>query len=194
MARPRKCVCCGEVIGADEASIPYKGRYAHERCFNVAMKSIHESKQKKLNEKSKSKGKKSKPAAELKNKLSEEEYKSKQQYYSYIRGLMKEEQIPAKVYAVTEDYMKKYGFSFDGMYQTLVYLNEIIRKELTGDIVGIIPYYYTEADKYYKNLEKVEEMNKDMDISKMYRKKTIVVQPKKSNHNQIDITEIGDNS
>ena len=107
---------------------------------------------------------------------------------------MKEEELPAKVYAVSEDYIKKYNFSFDGMYQTLVYLNEIIKKELTGDIVGIIPYYYTEAEKYYKNLEKVEEMNKDMDISKMYQKKTIVIQPKRSNHNQIDITEIGDNN
>lgn len=193
MAR-RKCVCCGEWIGAGEASVPYKGRYAHEKCFNIAMKSIHNDKQKKLEEKSKSKGKKRKPAAELKNKLSAEEYKTKQQYYGYVRELMKEEELPAKVYAVSEDYIKKYNFSFDGMYQTLVYLNEIIKKELTGDIVGIIPYYYTEAEKYYKNLEKVEEMNKDMDISKMYHKKTIVIQPKKSNHNQIDITEIGDNN
>ena len=40
MAGKRKCVCCGEFIGAGEESVPYKGRYAHIKCFQIAVKAL----------------------------------------------------------------------------------------------------------------------------------------------------------
>jgi hypothetical protein len=77
------------------------------------------------------------------------------------------------------------------MYQTLVYLHEIIEKELVGDVVGLIPYYLTEAQAYFKSIDRVEEANKDIDVSKMYKEKVIVIQPKKRIAKQIDIESIG---
>lgn len=192
MARQRKCVICNELI-VDEQGVPYKGRYAHQKCFNIAMKTLQKDKNKqidKIAEKKKA-GRKARPKAELKEALSEEEYEKKQQYYKYLRQLIEENELSAKVYALTEDYIKRYEFTYESMYQTLVYLHEIVEKDLTGDVVGIIPYYHSEAMQYYESINKVAELNKNIDISNMYKEKTIVIQPRKRKIKQIDIESIG---
>lgn len=184
----RKCVICGEWIEDNSQSVPHKGRYAHDFCFNIAMKTIRNDKSEKLEKASASKSKtKKKPKVELKDPMSEEDYGHKKAYYEYLRMLVGE--LSAKVYVLTEDYINKYGFTFEKMKKTLVYLNEIIHKDLVGDVVGIIPYYYTEAQNYYDNIEKLANENKD-GISNMYQTKTIVINPRKKAVKQIDITSI----
>lgn len=192
MARQRKCVICNELI-VDEQGVPYKGRYAHQKCFNIAMKTLQKDKNKQIDKIAEKKkvGRKARPKAELKEALSEEEYEKKQQYYKYLRQLIEENELSAKVYALTEDYIKRYEFTYESMYQTLVYLHEIVEKELTGDVVGIIPYYHSEAMQYYESINKVAELNKDIDISNMYKERTIVIQPRKRKIKQIDIESIG---
>lgn len=187
----RKCVICNELL--DEQGVPYKGRYAHQKCFNIAMKTLQKDKNKEIDKVAEKKkvGRKAKPKAELKEALSEEEYQKKQQYYNYLRRLVEGQELSAKIYALTEDYIERYRFTYESMYQTLVYLHEIIEKELTGDVVGIIPYYHSEAAQYYESIDKVAELNKDIDISQMYREKTILIQPKKKKIKQIDIESIG---
>lgn len=187
----RKCVICNELL--DEQGVQYKGRYVHQKCFNIAMKTLQKDKNKEIDKvrEKKKVGRKAKPKVELKEALSEEEYQKKQQYYNYLRGLVEGQELSAKIYVLTEDYIGRYQFTYDSMYQTLVYLHEIIEKELTGDVVGIIPYYYSEAAKYFESIDKVAELNKDIDISKMYKEKTILIQPKKKKIKQIDIESIG---
>lgn len=193
MGRPRKCVICNESIGADEVSVPYKNRYAHQRCFNVAMKTLQKNKKEKLNKNSSDKKKKAKPAVELKDGVTEEEYQEKKKYYTYLRKLI-DGDLSAKIYAVSEDYIKRYGFTWESMYSTLVYLNEIKEKELIGDIVGIIKYYHDEAQDYYTSVRKVEENNKDKDISTMYKPNIVYINPKKRRVKQLDIESIGGGS
>lgn len=187
----RKCVICNEIL--DEQGVQYKGRYAHQKCFNIAMKTLQKEKNREIDKVAEKKkvGRKAKPKAELKEALSEEEYRKKQQYYNYLRELIDGHELSAKIYALTEDYIEKYKFTYESMYKTLVYLHEIIEKELTGDVVGIIPYYHSEAAQYYESIDKVAELNKDIDISKMYKEKTILIQPKKKKIKQIDIESIG---
>lgn len=187
----RKCVICNEIL--DEQGVQYKGRYAHQKCFNIAMKTLQKEKNKEIDKVAEKKkvGRKAKPKAELKEALSEEEYRKKQQYYNYLRELIGGQELSAKIYALTEDYIERYKFTYESMYKTLVYLHEIIEKELTGDVVGIIPYYHSEAAQYYESIDKVAELNKDIDISKMYKEKTILIQPKKKKIKQIDIESIG---
>lgn len=187
----RKCVICNEIL--DEQGVQYKGRYAHQKCFNIAMKTLQKEKNREIDKVAEKKkvGRKAKPKAELKEALSEEEYRKKQQYYNYLRGLIDGQELSAKIYALTEDYIERYKFTYESMYKTLVYLHEIIEKELTGDVVGIIPYYHSEAAQYYESIDKVAELNKDIDISKMYKEKTILIQPKKKKIKQIDIESIG---
>lgn len=197
--RLKKCVCCGELIGVDETPIPYKKRYAHEKCFNVAMKALQKQKKEELKEKEaeakeKKKGPKPKPLAELKDGMSEEEYAEKKRYYEYVRSLHEDDELPVKVYALSEDYIKRYKTNFAELYQVLVYLHEIRGMELTGDIVGIIPYYLSEVRMFYAGIEKVEENNKDVDISKMYHQKVIQIRTPKKHIRQIDIESIGKES
>lgn len=192
MARNRKCVLCDDLI-TDEQGVPYKGRYAHQKCFNAAIKALQGNKIEKISnaEQKRKKVSKAKPKTELKEALSEDEYQNKQIYYHYLKKLIGEEQLSAKIYALSDDYIKRYGFSYEKMYQTLVYLHEIIEKELTDDIVGIIPYYYTEAMQYYDNIKKIEAKNRNIDITHMYKERTIVVQPKKRKIKQLAIETIG---
>ena len=189
----RKCVICGEWIEDDSQSIPYKSKYAHILCFNTAMKVIKKDKDEKLAEKSKSQTKTKsapKPKAELKDAVSEEEYAEKKQYYQYLRELIDGE-LTAKVYALSDQYITRYNFTFKEMYQTLVYLHEIVEKELVSDVVGLIPYYYDQAKDYFASIDRVEEANKDVDVSKMYKEKVVRIQPKKRIAKQIDIESIG---
>lgn len=187
----RKCVICNEIL--DEQGVQYKGRYAHQKCFNIAMKTLQKEKNREIDKVAEKKkvGRKAKPKAELKEALSEDEYRKKQQYYNYLRELIDGQELSAKIYALTEDYIERYKFTYESMYKTLVYLHEIIEKELTGDVVGIIPYYHSEASQYYESIDKVAELNKDIDISQMYKEKTILIQPKKKKIKQIDIESIG---
>lgn len=188
----KKCAICGKTI-IDEQGVPYKERFVHENCFNIAIKTLHKDKVEKLEKKSdNTKTKTNKKAkVELKESLTEEEYRDKKMYYDYLRGLMIDSQLSAKAYVLSEDCIKKYDLCFKGMYLTLLYLHEIIEKELTGDIVGIIPYYYEEAKQYYLSVEKIEQENKDVMPTKMYKEKIIKITPKQKKIKQIDITQIG---
>lgn len=193
MAR-RKCVCCGEWIGTDEVPIPYKNKYAHQKCFNIAIKAIQMDKAEQTARKktdSKNKSSQTKPPIELKNAISEEEYAQKKQYYQYLKQLLDTDVLPAKVYALSNDFISKYGFSFYSMYQTLVYLHEIIEKELTGDIVGIIPFYHNDAQEYFNSIQEIEEKNYNIDASQLYQTKTIQIQTKRNKIKQLDIENIG---
>ena len=193
MAAKHKCALCGEYINTPSDEVPYKSRFVHKTCFNASLKLIKKDKDNQLKEKTESKKRAKaapKPKAELKDAVSEEEYAEKKQYYQYLRELINDE-LSAKVYALTDQYISRYSFTFKEMYQTLVYLHEIIEKDLVGDIVGLIPYYYDQAKHYYKDLEKVSESNKNIDISQMYKEKVVVIQPKKRIIPQIDIGSIG---
>jgi hypothetical protein len=188
----KKCKICNESIIGEEG-VPYKGRTVHQKCFNIVVKTLQKNKVEKITEaeEKKKRGRASKPKAELKSGLSEEEYKEKQDYYNYIRSIVGKEELSAKTYALSEDYIKRYGFTFFSMHRTLIYLHEIISKELTGDIVGIIPYYHTEALQYFSSLLKVEELNKNINTSGMYKEKIIQIKPSKRRTKQISIESIG---
>lgn len=188
----KKCLICGETI-KDEQSVPYKGRSVHQHCFNIAMKTLQKDKFEKLENKidNTSTKKIKKPKAELKDSSTEEEYQDKKTYYEYLRQLTGEEQLSAKIYVLTDNCIKNYNFTFKGMYLTLIYLHEIICKELNGDIVGIVPYYYDEAKQYNISVELIKKSNDNISLTKMYKEKIIKIEPKHKKIHQIDIAQIG---
>lgn len=191
--RKRVCVLCGLTIEDNSDSVPYKNRYAHTACFRAAAKAIHVDKTEKVKKKEVEKKIKStsKPKAELKDALSDEEYIQKNLYYDYICKTTGIAEVPVKIYALTENYIKKYGFTFQGLYATLTYMHNILGKEFGEDIVGLIPYYYTEAQVHYKAVKSVGDRNKDINTEGMYKKKTVYIDPKQKKIKQLDITTIG---
>ena len=190
MAR-RKCVVCGEeIIG--ESGVPYKGRYSHQKCFEIAIKTLQKDKTEKL-QKSNKKTSNSKPKAELKEAVTEEEYRQKTQLYNYLRSITENNQLNSKVYPIIEGYIKRYGYTFLSIYNTLVYLNEYTDKVLTGDIVGIVPYYHDEAQAYFESIKKIETNNEAYNLDEMYKEKVIQVPINKKRSysvKQIDISKI----
>lgn len=190
--RKRVCVLCGLTIEDNNDSVPYKKRYAHTACFRVAAKAIHVDKTEKVKKKEAEKKAKpvSKPKA-VKDALSDEEYIQKNLYYDYLCKTTGIAELPVKIYALTENYIKKYGFTFQGLYATLTYMHNILGKEFGEDIVGLIPYYYTEAQTHYKAVKSVGDRNKDINTEGMYKKKTVYIDPKQKKIKQLDITTIG---
>lgn len=178
----KKCPLCNNIIKSDEDTIPFKNRTAHSACFAVHMKALSNDKQAKLEKKAEEQKlakAKHKPKAELKDGLSEEEYQEKKKVIEYLKMLLDSPEIPSSIYAIMNNDMERYNHTYTGIYNTLRYLHEIKEKELTGNIVGIVPYYYDEADKYYKEIQTIEQNNKDIDIHNMYKEKVIVIKPKK---------------
>lgn len=193
MSRIRKCVCCGEPIGSDDESVPYKGRFAHRRCFNAAMMALSKGKQETLAKSDRKRRQtKAKPPAELKESVSEAEYQEKRKYYDYLRGLIGSDRMTAKVYAVSEDCIRRYKMSWEGMYRTLVYLNEVMEKDLAGDVVGLLPYYYGAAEAFYQDVDRIRETVDNGGGAGTYGRTTVRIQPHRSmERQQIDITSIG---
>ena len=184
----KKCPLCDKPITSDDKTVPFKNRTAHESCFNVHMKAVVTTKKdeldQKLEEKKQTK-RKTKPKVELKDPLSEEDYQDKKEFYEYVRQLINSEDIPVKIYAIVSKYIDQYGFDFLSMKQTLMYLHDIKEKELTGDIVGIIPYYYDEAIAFYKEIERIDKANQNIQSKDMYKQKTIYIKPKKREIKQL---------
>lgn len=193
----RKCALCNEMFGIKEKQIPYKNRFVHEKCFNVEAKIIKKEKDKALRSKAEEKDKKApvkKPVAELKDGMTEEEYQQKKEYYNYLKLLIGEEVLSAKIYKVSEDYIKRYNFTFHGMYLTLKYWFGLLGNEVKGDCVGLIPYHYTEAEKRMSELNKSKEINESLVNEDLYTFKKVQINPhKKVNRKQIDIGRIGGN-
>ena len=160
------------------------------------MKATHDSKSKELKKKEqtekKTPARKAKPKVELKEGMSEEEYQKKKRYYDYIRQLLGEDVLPAKIYVMSENYMDRYKFTFESMYDTLVYIHEIMgRNHFTDDLVKAIPIYHAAAQKLKNNISDITNINEQVDVSKLYNKRTIYIQPPKPKVEQIDISEIG---
>ena len=188
----KKCVVCGKWIPEEEMGgcVPYKNnRIAHKSCFNQAMKIIKTDKDEQLEKKKESKEKNSRgrkktekiPKAELKEGLSDEEYREKRDYYDYIKQLLGVDKLTAKIYTISERDKERFDWTWRGMKDTLVYLHDIKEKVLSGDIVGIVSYYYDEAQAFYEDVKKVEENNKNAALSDMYQTKQIIYYKKPKN-------------
>ena len=77
-------------------------------------------------------------------------------------------------------------FTFTAMELTLRYMKEIKGREIKGDMVGLIPFYYDEAQEYFKEVKSVEEKNKDKNINQMYKETVIRIKPKQRVIKQLD--------
>lgn len=196
--RLHKCCFCEQPIAPDQEEVPFKSRYAHIRCFNVYMSGLQRNKQEQLAE---AKVKKQSQTVqkqveqiakkEPKQGLTEAEYKEKQEYFSYLQTSLGE--ITAKHRVVTERYREQYSFDYRGMHFTLLYLTEVLNKpfDSENDGLGLIPYYYNAATRYYNLIEETNQKNNNTDSSDFYKSKIIKVKSFKAPVKQLDIGAIG---
>ena len=128
-----KCVYCSESFDRDiyEAVLVSARRYAHKECAD------------KVN------------ATKTQSELDYEELEK------YIKQLLKDNYINVKVKKQIMDFKKDYNYTYSGMLKTLQWWYDIkgnpIDKANGG--VGIIPFVYDEAYKYYEMLFNAEQKN-----------------------------------
>ena len=123
----------------------------------------------------------------------ESEAQAAEKFFSKVEQI--QGKCTAKSSAMAYKYKKMYeGFTWEGMEQTLEYCFSIVgleaRKDEDSDIVGLIPWYYDQAQAFYAQLDSIEPSKVDLD--KIYKKKHIKVSPKKKNVDLIDISKIGE--
>lgn len=191
----RKCAICGGWIkDVEQESVQYKNRCVHRQCYAIAMKTVITEKKDTLATKKKAVATKPKPQKELKDGLSEEEYAEKKKLCDYIRELTKED-ISVATYTLMEEYKKKYQISYQEMYADLYWYFELCDHVVEGDrVIAIVPRCHTEAQKYYKSIERSNtSCQENLDnLPQMYKETTAAVsEERRTIKPQIDIAAIG---
>lgn len=188
----RKCKICGEQIIDNDDSIPYKQGYAHKRCFDIAIKAVTQKKREDCTRSSKATSEKEKPQKELKDGLTEEEYKDKVDLCNYIRFLTGED-ISPKVYTLMEQYKKKFKITHLQMLQDLKWFFDVEQNSVEGDVIGIIPYIHSEAQRYLRQINEAQSdcKTKINALPNMYPDKVITMPKQKtSNTKQIAMDDL----
>lgn len=140
------CVYCKERYDRDkEPTVNVSGkRYAHEKCYNKQ--------------------------GIVKNK-EEQDYEKLEKY---IMNLFSKEYLTAKVRKQIRDYRQEYNYTFEGMLRSLKWWYEIKGQSLekANEGIGIIPFIYEQAEKYYYSLLLAQLNN---DETKNYNPNPVII-------------------
>lgn len=132
-----KCLYCGERFNRNDSKIRVKKvnerRYAHYECWEKHL-----------------------------NNMTKEE-KDIENFFEYVKNLYKEEYNYLLTKKLAERYVKENKYTYSGMLKTLKWYYEIQNNsiEKAKGTIGIIPYIYNEALKYYYNLYKIQLLNQN---------------------------------
>ena len=129
-----KCKFCGETFDRNDPNIKFikiKNRYAHQSCYDKQDKA----------------------------KLEEDEAWSN--IIEYLTQLLGDDFEFVKTDKMLQNYKTKYNFTYTGMYKALKWYYEIDNgsKENANGGIGIMPYIYEKAYKYYYDLYLKQQNN-----------------------------------
>ena len=146
-----KCLICGEQF--DRLSVPnvkLGRRYAHQTCYDS-----QSDEEKKLE-------------------------KDKHDFFEYIKEIYGTDYNYISISKQAESYIKQYGFTYSGMLKSLKWFYEVKHndKESSNGRIGIIPYIYEDAKKYYYNLYLAQQRNKDVQNYRLEVKEIVIASPR----------------
>lgn len=141
MAHKVKCYYCGITFDRDKEPSEKVGarRYAHLKCYT-----------------------------DNEGQLREEDM-DKKLLYDYLQKILGQDYNAAKVSKQINEFVEDKHYSYSGIYKTLYYFYDIKggkREEAMGGI-GIVPFVWDEAYKYYLGIHNANKINKDKDIEKI---------------------------
>lgn len=135
------CTVCGQRFDRDKVQAVKSGarRYAHLRC---------------------------KPDGEKVPLLNEVVDEDLQKLEDYIKKLLNEDYVNARVRKQIKDFKEEYGYSYSGILKSLVYFYEVKgnSKEKANGGIGIVPYIYKDAYNYYYDLFTAQNKNQTKDV------------------------------
>lgn len=146
-----KCIYCGEQFDRlSEPNVKIGRRYAHQKCYE------------------------NQDAETLKQQQDEHDF------WEYIKEIYGSDYNYISIKKQVESYIKQYNFTYSGMLKSLKWFYEIKHndKESSNGRVGIIPYIYEEAKKYYYELYLAQQKNKDVIGYHLITKEIVIASPR----------------
>lgn len=151
--RSVKCPGCLVFFHKDEEKhIFIKNRYWHESCYE-----------------------------EFKSR-EEQSFKAIEELESYICNLFEIEYVNARIKKQIKDMIDQYHYTYSGILGTLRYWYDIKQNsiEKANGGIGIVPYVYDDAKKYYEVIFYAQQLNKDnnKDSFNIQEKNIVIKSPK----------------
>ena len=146
-----KCLYCGEQFDrASEPSVKIGRRYAHKKCFDAQSDQDKQLQQ------------------------------DKSDFYNYIKEIYGSDYNYVSIQKQAENYIKQYNFTYSGMLKSLKWFYEVKHnsKESSNGRIGIIPYIYEDAKKYYYDLYLAQQRNKNVQSFRIEVKETVITSPR----------------
>ena len=134
-----KCIYCNKIFDRDKC--PYvqvsNRRYAHKECSIAEM-----------------------------NKLSQQE-KDKEALSNYIMKLFDTSYVDPRIQKQIKQYIEEYNYTYSGIHKALIYHFEIKKGSIdkANGGIGIVPYVYQSAYRYYYSLWETQQKNQNITIN-----------------------------
>ena len=99
---------------------------------------------------------------------------------SYIKKLFKIDTVNVKTKKQIRDFREEYGYSYSGILKTLYWWYEIQghTTELAKDGIGIVPYVYDDAERYYYTLYLAKIVNDNINEYKPKKEEIEIASPR----------------
>jgi hypothetical protein len=151
MSRPVKCPGCSLFFDRDKiAFVQFKNRYWHKQCYDsMTQQSAQDDRDLKVLE-------------------------------EYIVKLLKLDCMNARIKKQIKDMRSEYGFTYSGILKSLQYFYEVRNNsiEKANGGVGIVPYVYEDAKKYFYTIYMAQQQNVDKSAEQYVKKgKKIIIAP-----------------
>lgn len=145
-----KCYYCGKQFDRDiEGYIkPNARRYAHKICPNINQEII-------------------------------QKQQTIDNFYQYTKKILGDNFTFVRVRQQVEEYLKEpYNFTYEGMMLSLKYWYEIKKNNVdkAKGAIGIIPYIYNDAKKYFIDIYNAQQINKNKNLKLMHENKVIKIE------------------
>ena len=87
----------------------------------------------------------------------------------YIKHLFGKSYLTAKVKKQIKDFKKEYNYTFSGIHKTLIWWYEIKKNDLEKSAggIGIVPYIYDDAKRFFLDKQRVARCANDMQEDKV---------------------------
>lgn len=153
MAHKVKCPICGETFDRDiEEFVQEKRRYLHKKCFEDREKALSKE---------------------------EKDLKELEEYILKLFGLSS---IPPKIRQQIKIMKEAQNLSYSGILKSLIYFYDVKKNSLekSNGGIGIVPFVYRDAYKYYFDLHQAQQKNEGKDINSLVgKRKTIIIESPK---------------
>lgn len=125
------------------------------------------------------------------HELCVQEEKDKKELCDYIVKIFGLKAPGPRNYALIKKYKEENGYSYRSMLYSLKFFYEVQNNttDKSHESIGIIPYIYEDAKKYYGNLAH-KKTNLAETINKQAEAKTVVVQRKQKKPRQIKLIDL----